>query len=452
MALSRNDELRKWQIRIFATAWITYFSYYLCRYNMTLAKTPFSEAFSFSASEFGQVFSMLTIFYAVGQFVNGQLGDRFGARTISTIGALGSAVMNLCVFALVMIASPAQADRGSVLRFLLIFWGANGFFQAMGWPPLVRLMAFWFPVSARGKVMGLWGTCLHFGAAASVLLATFLTGYYVQSLSGDWRMVFLVPSLILFTIGILFLILIRNDPLQLGLPSVGAEEPGEEKSGAGNGRRTIYRNVILTLSNPYLWVIAVAFFLLDANRYGFVNWMPAYLDAHADGEAGTLMANFKKIMKLCIHPLAGAVGAFTAGWATDRFFGGRRAPVIVVLLTLLGVFSLTFAYIDPNNTVLVVVVVALVGYCTYGPHMLMVGHAAQDFGKKEGAAGAAGFIDAMGYFGATVAGWGAGALIDRAGYKVTFATFGSTVFLAAALVAVLWKVGPRSVRERGRQV
>lgn len=38
-------------------------------------------------------------------------------------------------------------------------------------------------------------------------------------------------------------------------------------------------------------------------------------------------------------------------------------------------------------------VVAAVGFCTYGPHILMVGHAAQDFGKKSGASGAAGLID-----------------------------------------------------------
>ena len=113
-------------------------------------------------------------------------------------------------------------------------------------------------------------------------------------------------------------------------------------------------------------------------------------------------------MKRCIHPLAGSAGAILAGWATDRFFGGRRAPVIVVLLAALGFFSVIFPYIDPNNTGLVVTVVALIGFCTYGPHILLVGHAAQDFGKKSGAAGAAGFIDGMGYIGASLAGWGAG--------------------------------------------
>jgi OPA family glycerol-3-phosphate transporter-like MFS transporter len=72
----------------------------------------------------------------------------------------------------------------------------------------------------------------------------------------------------------------------------------------------------------------------------------------------------------------------------------------------------------------------------------MVGHAAQDFGKKSGAGGAAGFIDAWGYVGVAVAGIGAGKLIDEMGYQVTFITFGFAAILGALLSCVLWKVGP----------
>ena len=108
---------------------------------------------------------------------------------------------------------------------------------------------------------------------------------------------------------------------------------------------------------------------------------------------------------------------------------------------------------DEGQVRLVVAVVALVGFCTYGPHILMVGHAAQDFGKKAGAGGAAGFIDAMGYVGATLTGVGAGALIDsqgldpvsrQHGYEITFVTFGFAAILGALLTCLIWKVGPRT--------
>jgi sugar phosphate permease len=410
---------------------------------MPVAKTTLCQTYAWDAERFGIVLSALTLMYALGQFVNGQLADRFGSRMIASLGVLGSVVMNLAVFVLLLVAAPGAADPQRVLTLLAVFWGINGFLQAMGWTPMVKVMAHWYPVSRRGKIMGMMGTCYQFGGALATLVALFLVGYFAQELGGDWRIVFLVPAILLAVVGVFFFLLIRNRPEDVGLPAVNLDEDPLRTAGSGSGP-TIAANVLRTLTNPYLWILAWTFFLLDVNRYGFVNWLPAFLDAQGIGDAAPLLANFKKAMTLCIHPLAGSAGAILAGWASDRFFGGRRAPVMVALLVLLGVFSILFPYLDPTNTTLVVLVVAAVGFCTYGPHILMVGHAAQDFGKKSGAAGAAGFIDAMGYVGATLAGWGAGRLIKSQGYEITFVTFGSAAFLAALLACMIWKARPQT--------
>ena len=42
----RARSLGYWQSRIFGTVWITYFAYYLCRYNMPVAKTRLCETYS----------------------------------------------------------------------------------------------------------------------------------------------------------------------------------------------------------------------------------------------------------------------------------------------------------------------------------------------------------------------------------------------------------------------
>jgi sugar phosphate permease len=292
------------------------------------------------------------------------------------------------------------------------------------------------------------------------LVAVFLTGYFVRELGGDWRSVFLVPAMMFALVGVFFFLQIRNCPEDVGLPPVNIEhEPlGESSKSSGP---TIAGNVLRTLRNPYLWIVAGAFFMLDVTRYGFVHWLPGYLGRPPGVEYGLevaehgkeLMETFQTIVKVCILPLGGVPGMLLAGWATDKFFGGRRAPVIVLLLILLGITSIIFPFVDRNNTALVVAVVALVGFCTYGPHILMVGHAAQDFGKKAGAGGAAGFIDAMGYVGATLTGVGAGALIDwqgldpisqQRGYEITFVTFGSAALLGALLACLIWKVGSRT--------
>jgi OPA family glycerol-3-phosphate transporter-like MFS transporter len=446
---TKND-LKWWQRRIFWSVWVTYFAFYLCRLNMPMAKSRLCETFSWTNEEVGIVFTALLAMYAVGQFVNGQLADRFGTRSIVSFGVLGSVVMNLAVFAVVLAAAPRTAGSKSVLWLVAIFWGANGFFQAMGWSPMVRVMAHWFPVAGRGRLMGLMGTCYQFGGAFAWFLAFFLTGYYVEAWGGDWRSVFLVPSAMFAVVGFFFFRQIRNCPEDVGLEAVNPEEAHFAEADQGS-RPTIKGNILRTLSNPYIWIVALTFLLLDVTRYGFVNWLPAYLDEHDAQLATSLLGNTAMAMKRCIHPLAGSLGAIVAGWATDRFFGGRRAPVIVILLVMLGALSILFPFIDHSNTPLVITVVALIGFCTYGPHILMVGHAAQDFGKKSGAAGAAGFIDGMGYIGASLTGWGAGKLIDARGYEVTFMIFGWAAILGALLTCLIWKVGP-TTDHKGNQV
>ena len=399
-----KDQLRHWQVRIFTTVWVTYFAYYLCRYNMPVAKTRLCETFSWDASQIGIVFTALTIMYAIGQFVNGQLADRFGTSVIATLGVAGSVLMNIAVFFTVIFSPDKRANPKIMLIFVTSFWGINGFFQAMGWAPMVRIMAHWFPAENRGKIMGMLGTCYQFGGAFANLLAFFLVGYYVQKFGGDWRAVFWVPAVLFAVVGVFFFMMIRNYPEDVGLPPV---ETAEQDHPTITRHTSIVHNVLRTLENPYLWVMAGTFFMLDVNRYGFVNWLPAFV---AERGSGSWM---KDMMKLCIHPLAGSAGAVFAGWATDRFFKGRRAPVIAILLAILGLSSIIFPHLDPKNSALVISVIALVGFCTYGPHILMVGHAAQDFGKKSGAAGAAGFIDSYGLYWSKPRGLGCGCIYNE---------------------------------------
>jgi len=439
---SSAGDLRHWQVRIFSTVWITYFAFYLCRYNMPMVSREMGSAFLWDKSQIGIIFSALLLMYAVGQFVNGQLADRFGGRLIASLGVVGSVSMNIAVFLVTLLMSPENTNPRMILFLVVIFWGANGFFQAMGWTPMVRIMAHWFTSENRGKVMGLMGTCYQFGAAFSWFLAFFIVTYYAQKMGGDWRVAFLVPAGLFAIIGVIFLVYIRNTPEDAGLPTVEADDHSKIES-AGKSQRTIVQNIARTLKNPYIWIVALTFFLLDMNRYGFVNWLPDFL-AESGESIGIGGFDFKEVMKRIIHPLAGSAGAVTAGWATDRFFNGRRAPVIALLLTLLGICSIVFPYLDPGNTGLVIFILAAIGFCTYGPHILMVGHAAQDFGKKSGAAGAAGFIDGMGYIGASLAGWGAGELIDRCGHAFTFVLSGLAAILGALLVCLIWKAGPKT--------
>ena len=62
--------------------------------------------------------------YAVGQFVNGQLADRFGSRLIASLGVLGSVSMNIAVFLVILLMSPETTNPRTILLLVVVFWGA----------------------------------------------------------------------------------------------------------------------------------------------------------------------------------------------------------------------------------------------------------------------------------------------------------------------------------------
>ena len=145
-----------------------------------------------------------------------------------------------------------------------------------------------------------------------------------------------------------------------------------------------------------------------------------------------------------MFPLAGAVGALSSGWLTDRFFGSRRAPVCTLLLGD-GVLTVAYRYVVDWGTVPTVMCLALVGFCLYGAQILLVGTAAQDFARKGATAGAAGFVDFMGHVGAFSGDFVTGlAPASALGWGAAIGWWATAAFIAAALVATLWRVRPNA--------
>jgi sugar phosphate permease len=143
-------------------------------------------------------------------------------------------------------------------------------------------------------------------------------------------------------------------------------------------------------------------------------------------------------LKYAVLPLGGAAGALAAGWATDRFFGGRRAPVICGLLVLLGVLALLYDTMVSASSIGTVVLLALIGFAIFGPQVLLVGTAPADLARRGTAAAAAGFVNFMGYMGAfagdAVTGW----LRKHYDWSVAVHVWAAWAFAAALVAACLW--------------
>jgi sugar phosphate permease len=180
--------------------------------------------------------------------------------------------------------------------------------------------------------------------------------------------------------------------------------------------------------------VGVALWLLDACRYGFIDWGVTHLK-EVQGASVNSAA-----FKYTVLPLGGIAGGYLSGWATDRFFGGRRAPVTAALLFALGLLSLAYDTVIHWGLVPGTAILFLIGFCIFGPQVLLVGTLPVDLARSGTAAAAAGFVNFMGYMGAAGGDVLTGQIAQNHGWWFAVRFWAGCAFAGAVVVGCLWNI------------
>ena len=75
--------------------WLTYGCFYFCRQNLSAALPGIEHEFGYSKANLGLILGASKLTYGIGQFVSGQLAERFRPRVLLAIGMLASAAFNV---------------------------------------------------------------------------------------------------------------------------------------------------------------------------------------------------------------------------------------------------------------------------------------------------------------------------------------------------------------------
>jgi sugar phosphate permease len=417
---TNNSNPRLGENTLLWTLWFTYGAFYFCRTNLSAAvsgiKAPVAEGgLGLSGEEVGWILASLKIAYALGQLVNGQMSERVRPRVLLAIGMFGSAALNV-LFGL-----------STGFYFLLFVWACNGYCQSLGWTPCMRAIGNWIPTSRRGRVIGLIGTGYQITLGLTFVIASYSAEYF------GWRAALLVPSVLLAACGFGMLFLLKESPDAVADDSTStATEPTPVEKGS------LRENIYLTLFNPGLWLLGISLGLLNACRYGFFDWGLTHLIEVQKSTIG------KSGLKFFLIAPGAAAGAYLAGWATDRYFNSRRAPVIFGLLVLLSVLTLLYEVVarstEPWAGFVLCVLLVLIGFCIMGPQVLLVGTAPADLAHRGRTAAAAGFVNFMGYMGAATGDVVTGYFSDGAngGWQIAIWIWAGWALGAALCVSFLW--------------
>src|ERR1700691_4279248 len=74
---------------------LLYTSFYMCRYNLSIANKAISVQYGFNKAQMGWIITVTSLAYALGQVINGLITDHIGGKKAMLIGAAGTVVMNI---------------------------------------------------------------------------------------------------------------------------------------------------------------------------------------------------------------------------------------------------------------------------------------------------------------------------------------------------------------------
>ena len=379
----------------FWNLWTTYATFYFGKVNLSIVIPALLITFKdLNLYDFGLVSLGFMFAYAIGQFLHGQISERFNPYLYITMGLVLSGIANLFM-----------GFVGSFFVMLLILETFDGFFQSMGWSSIVRANSLiQKDDKERDRSSTILGCSYQVGNSLAWVISAFAVAWW------GWQAGFWVASAFLLTRGI---------TLYLTKPKVDHKP-----------KHTVKKQVKGTITFPIV-MSGLSLMVLNMVRYGVMTWLFTYYvleGSHAIVEFGNVaIKSF-----LIFIPLAGVCGTLVYNrlpWKKDI--------ISIVFLALMGVCWYIFPFTDSfTGSLLVLASSAFL----YGPHVFLVCTIPTRFKKKGIVASSTGFIDGMGYIGTTIIMLIVPYLVleTQGGWDNVFILWSLISFAASALVAITY--------------
>ncbi|PLR77034.1 hypothetical protein CU633_12510 [Bacillus sp. V3-13] len=239
-------------------------------------------------AEVGGLVSSFLLGYAAFQIPAGTLADRYSPRWLILIG-LTTMMVSSIIFSL-----TDSLYLALILRFIM---GAS---SAMLFSPGIKLISTFTPKEKRGVSIGILE-----GAAGMGMLLT-LTIFPILSSFVEWNLLFLLLSLLLLPVLLLFLKIPEGE---------SNTNEDENKRIRPSGFFDLFKN------KKIVRLLGIAFFGLFG-LYGFLAWMPTYMEAamgYTKRETGLVMA-IMMIAQIIAAPLSGKI---------SDFLGQRKSTLMI---------------------------------------------------------------------------------------------------------------------------
>lgn len=389
---------------LYLLSWLAYASAYIGRYNYSAVMGAITAENSLSLSAAGAVSTGYFICYAVGQIVFGLLSQSVSPYAMILLGLCGSGLCNLGAGAF-----PAS--------FMGLLWGANGLFQAMIWPPIVRLFAESMPLDRQKRACVSINSTTPAGTLAAYALSAVLLQF------ADWHHVFFSCGGLLLGMAAVFWL--GTAPLRRATTYAPQPEFQKQK-GTGNGPAALLAAGLGAMLLPVL--------LHGGLKDGVTNWVPSMIQSNFG-----ISPAFSAAVAMAL-PLVNLSGAYLSGWLNEHCTH-NELKTAGFLFALASVCLLALPLAMRTSLLLAVLLLAVTTASMLGVNTMFINVIPVKAGRHGGASMLSGTLNAVTYLGAAAATWGIGAAAEGCGWNAVFLLWlvmAVLALLVSALLAGRW--------------
>ncbi|XP_065816184.1 glucose-6-phosphate exchanger SLC37A4 isoform X3 [Labrus bergylta] len=189
---------------IFLAMFVGYTLYYFNRKTFSFVMPSLMKEIELDKDDLGMITSSQSLSYAISKFISGVLSDQISARWLFSIG--------LCMVGGINVVF----SWSSTVTVFSALWFLNGLGQGLGWPPCGRVLRKWFEPSQFGTYWAVLSCSKNLAGSFGPIIATVLAESY------SWRTILSVSGMICVAFSFVCLLLIKNEPKEVGLPNIEA--------------------------------------------------------------------------------------------------------------------------------------------------------------------------------------------------------------------------------------
>ncbi|MGM9752787.1 MAG: MFS transporter [Candidatus Cryptobacteroides sp.] len=485
--MKNNKSFKFWQWKIIVVSMFVYAIYYFVRKNFSIAMPGLTAEYGISNTSFGIIIALGSIIYGLSRFINGFIVEKVSTKLFMAIGLMLCALANFCFgFGVDLSYLITGVHEGpQFVNMLILLMGAtivlNQYFQGFGYPPCARMLPQWIAPGELSTKMSIWNTSHSIGSFAAVVICGLIMTNMGADMSGDssvvarisanladsikgwdtmsaadqsakimsyaahygaWKWCFIIPGIVAVGGAIVCMLGLKDSPQSVGLPEIEGTSTGKDQIKAIPGSHKAYlRHMVF--KNKWIWMLSIANVFVYVLRMGVLDWGPKFLteDRGMDIKSAA--------WSVAVFELTAIVGTIFAGWASDHIFKGKSHRMCLFAMVGAVLFLGIFAIVPGLTPVVSTLVLAMSGFCIYGPQAL-IGIGSANQATKEASATANGLAGICGYVGSALSALAVGLIADHLGWKAVFITFIIVGIIGALIFLFMWKA-PRDGYERSRK-